>query len=61
MGNIEAAEGENLQRLKNMKLILDKGHHKVYENTDGKKYDFWSLKSSDYSFEEEIKIAEEIK
>ncbi|CAD8159395.1 unnamed protein product [Paramecium pentaurelia] len=61
MGNIESAEGENLPELKKMKLILDKGHYKVFESPENNKYDFWSLKSSEYSFKEELKIAEEIK
>lgn len=50
MGNIESAEGENLAELKKMKLIQDKGLYKVYENNENNKYDFWSLKSSEYSF-----------
>ncbi|CAD8156220.1 unnamed protein product [Paramecium pentaurelia] len=62
MGNIESDEEETLPELKQMKLILDKGLYKVYENPENnKKYDFWFQKSSDHTFEEEMKIAQEIK
>ncbi|CAK82396.1 unnamed protein product (macronuclear) [Paramecium tetraurelia] len=61
MGNIESAEGENLPELKKMKLISDKGVYKVFESPENNKYDFWSLKSKDYPFEEENKIALELK
>lgn len=45
-----------------MKLILDKGTYKVFEDTiNNQKYDFWFLKSSVYDFKEEQLIAEEIK
>ncbi|CAD8163557.1 unnamed protein product [Paramecium octaurelia] len=61
MGNIQSVEGENLPELKKMKLISDKGVYKVFESPENNKYDFWAIKSNESSFEEENKIAQEIK
>ncbi|CAD8078349.1 unnamed protein product [Paramecium sonneborni] len=60
MGNVDSVEEAFLPELKKMNLILDKGFYKVYESSENNKYDFWFLKSSDNSFEEELKIAADI-
>ncbi|CAD8163452.1 unnamed protein product [Paramecium pentaurelia] len=60
MGVQQSDNNENPPFLSNMKLILDKGNYKVYENNNNQKFDYKEFKSSQTSFKNELEVAQEI-